>query len=70
MAFGEKFKKIFKKPDKEKQKKLREDIESGGGLEKKDLPAMILSAYLVIIPVALIALLLIYFAARLFLGIW
>ena len=36
----------------------REDIEAMGGLEKKDVPAMILSALLVILPVALLALLL------------
>ena len=61
------FRKIFKKPDKEKERKLREDIESSGGLDKKDIPAMIFSAYLVILPIAILMLLLIYLAARLFL---
>ena len=57
MLFGKKLK-LIKKPDKEKEKQLREDIENMGGLEKKDVPAMILSAMLVILPVALLALLL------------
>ena len=56
MLFGRKIK-VIKKPDEDKEKKLREDIESEGGLEKNDLTAMILSAFLVIIPVALCALL-------------
>ena len=47
MLFGRKLK-LIKKPNKEAEKKLREDIENEGGLEKKDMPAMILSAYLVI----------------------
>ena len=57
MLFGKKLK-LIKKPDKEKEDKIREDIEAMGGLEKKDVPAMILSALLVILPVALLALLL------------
>ena len=57
MLFGKKLK-LIKKPNKEKEKQLREDIENMGGLEKKDVPAMILSAMLVILPVALLALLL------------
>ena len=60
------FKRIFKKPDRENEEKLREEIEDEGGLEKKDLPALILSAYLLIIPIALVALLLFYLAAKLF----
>ena len=56
MLFGKKLK-LIKKPNKE-EKQLREDIENMGGLEKKDVPAMILSAMLVILPVALLALLL------------
>lgn len=66
MAF---FRKIIKKPDPEKEEKLRQEIHENGGLEKKDLPAMILSAYLVIIPIALAALLVMYFLARLILRI-
>lgn len=61
------FRKIFKKPNKETEKKLRDDIEKSGGLEKKDIPAMIFSAYIVFIPIALGFLLLIYLFARLFL---
>ena len=57
MLFGKKLK-LIKKSDKEKEKQLREDIEAMGGLEKKDVPAMILSAMLIILPVALLALLL------------
>jgi len=61
------FRKIFKKPDKEKEKKLKEEIDASGGLENKDIPAMIFSAYIVFIPIALGLLLLIYLLARLFL---
>ncbi len=64
------FKRIFKKPDKDAEETLREELENEGGLEKKDLPAMLLSAYLIIIPVAVVILLLLYFAAKLLLGIW
>ena len=56
--FG-KWKKILKKPDRQKEADLREQIEQAGGLEKGDLPAMILSALLVFVPIALIALLVI-----------
>ena len=57
MLFGKKLK-LIKQPDKNTEEELREDIVKDGGLEKKDLPAMLLSAYLIIIPVALAALLL------------
>ncbi len=56
-----------KKPNPEKEKKLREDLEEYGGLEKKDLPALIISAFLVILPVAIAVLLLFVLAAWLFL---
>lgn len=46
------FSRAFKKPDKEKQQRLKQEIDEEG-LEKKDLPAMILSAYAVIIPIVL-----------------
>ena len=66
MAFG-----IFgrrpKKPDLEKEEKLREEIYNEGGLEKKDLPALIFSAYLVFIPIALVLLLLLCLLGWLFL---
>ena len=64
------FKRIFKKPDENKEDELREELYEDGGLEKKDLGAMILSAYLIIIPIALGVLLLLYFVAKLLLGIW
>ena len=51
----EKFKKL-KKYDPEVEQKLREDIEAAGGLEKNDEKAMIISAFLVIKPIALIIL--------------
>jgi hypothetical protein len=51
----EKFRKL-KKYDPEVEQKLREDIESAGGLEKNDVKAMILAAFLVIMPVALVIL--------------
>jgi len=52
MLFG----KRLKKPDPEAEKKLREQIRSEGGVDKKDTAAMILSAYLTIIPVVLVVL--------------
>ena len=48
--------KILKKPDKQKEEELRKEIEEMGGLEKKDIPAMVFSAYLVILPVCLLVL--------------
>jgi hypothetical protein len=51
----EKFRKL-KKYDPEVEQKLREDIEAAGGLEKNDIKAMILSAFLVIMPIALVIL--------------
>lgn len=52
------FKKL-KKPDPEAEQKLRDEIEAYGGLEKNDLPAMIISALLMILPVVVILLLVI-----------
>lgn len=66
MLLGKKLK-LIKKPDKEKEKELREQIEKEGGLEKGDMPAMIISAFLVFIPVAAVALGLIILLAWLFL---
>ena len=57
MAF-EKWKRAFRKPNKQAEQKLRDDIEQEGGLEKGDLPAMLFSAFLVIFPVAVGVLLL------------
>ena len=47
----------LKKPDTEKEKQLREQIEEQGGVGKRDVLAMILSALVVILPVALLVLL-------------
>lgn len=63
----ENIKRVFKKPDEEKEAKRKEEINEFG-LEKGDLPAMILSAYLVIIPVALLVLGLIALVAFLFIN--
>lgn len=60
-------KKAFKKPDKEKEEELNKSINEYG-LEKKDLPAMILSAYIIIIPVALVLLGVFALVAYLFAG--
>ena len=57
MLFGKK-RSLLKKYDPEKEQKLREQIEAEGGLEKGDLPAMIISALILIVPIALVALLL------------
>ena len=51
--------KRLKKPDPKVEEKLREDIDAYGGLEKNDVAAMIISAMLMILPVAAILLLLI-----------
>ena len=48
--------KKLKKPDPEAEQKLRNEIDEMGGLEKKDMPAMIIAAFLVILPVAAIVL--------------
>lgn len=52
-----KLKKILKKDNQKKEDELREDIKNEGGLEKKDIPAMLISAYLIIIPICLAVLL-------------
>lgn len=48
----------LKKDNSEKQNELQNEIEEHGGLEKSDMPAMILSALLVILPVAIAVVLL------------
>ncbi len=65
MLFNKKLR-LIKKPDEDAEKRLREELEKEGGLEKKDLPALIISAFLVIVPVALIALLLVCLVSWLF----
>lgn len=57
----------LRKFDPERERELRDGIEAVGGLEKNDLKAMILSALLVIMPVALGILLLFALVAWLFL---
>ena len=69
MTMPMRWRRIFKKPDKEAEKRLREELEREGGVEKKDIPAMILSAYLVFIPIALGLLLLLYLLVKLFFGV-
>ena len=61
----DKFKRIFKF-DPDREEKLRNEIEENGGIEKKDMPAMILSAYLTIIPIVLGILLLFALVAYLY----
>ena len=61
-----KFKKVLKKYDPEREAQLREDIEREGGIEKKDMPAMILSAYLTFMPVVIGLLLVFVLVAWLF----
>ena len=47
-----KIKKILKfNPDREKE--LRNEIEENGGIERKDMSAMVLSAYLTIMPIVI-----------------
>ena len=63
------FRKRLKKFDPEKEAELRAQIESEGGLEKNDLLAMVISALLVLVPVALLALVLLVLVGRLFIGV-
>ncbi|MBQ8895405.1 MAG: hypothetical protein IKM32_05190 [Clostridia bacterium] len=60
--------KRLKKFDPEKEKELRNQIEAEGGLEKGDGLAMVLSALLVFLPAALLALGVIVLIAFLFFG--
>ena len=57
----------LQKYDPERERELRDGIEAAGGLEKNDLKAMILSALIVILPIALGILLLFALVAWLFL---
>ena len=61
MIFGR-----LNKPDPEAEEKLLDEIEAHGGLEKNDLPAMIISAMLMILPIAAIMLLVMVAFALLF----
>lgn len=63
------FRKRLKKYDPEKEAELRSQIEKEGGLEKNDLLAMVISAMIVLIPVALGVLLLLVLIGRLVIGV-
>ena len=58
MRFGLKKEAHIKSEDRmiEDEKELMDQVKNEGGLDKKDTFAMILSAYIVIIPVVLLAL--------------
>ena len=58
--------KRLKKFDPEKEKALRNEIEEGGGLEKIDMKAMILAAFLTFMPVVIVIFLLFILLAWLF----
>lgn len=60
------FKHRLPKPDPEAEEKFREEVYEHGGFEKSDVLAMILSAFIVIVPVALIVLALMCVVAFLF----
>ncbi|MBO5869392.1 MAG: hypothetical protein J6Q89_01460 [Clostridia bacterium] len=62
------FRKRLKKFDPEKEKTLREQIEAEGGLEKNDGLAMVLSALLVFLPIALVILLVLVLVGYLFIS--
>lgn len=59
--------KKLKKYDPKKEQALYDEIQENGGLEKNDLLAMILSALLVIMPIALLLFIAIVVFAFLFL---
>lgn len=60
-----KIKRILKfNPNREKE--LRNEIEENGGIEKKDMSAMVLSAYLTIMPIVIGILLLFALIAYLY----
>ena len=60
-----KIKRILKfNPNREKE--LRNEIEESGGIEKKDMSAMVLSAYLTIMPIVVGVLLLFALIAYLY----
>ena len=51
-----------------RESEIREEIEKYGGVEKKDIFAMVFSAYLVIMPVVILILLIFVLVAYLFIG--
>ncbi len=62
------FRKRLKKFDPEKEAELRAQIEQEGGLEKNDLLAMVISALLVLVPIALGVLLLLVLVGYIVIG--
>ena len=60
------FKNRIPKPDPDAEENFREDLYNNGGLEKNDLPALIIAAFVMILPVALLALLVMCAVAFLF----
>lgn len=50
------FKHRLPKPDPEKEEEFREEVFNNGGFEKSDVGAMIIAAFLVLVPVALVVL--------------
>lgn len=60
------FKNRLPKPDPEAEENFREDLYNHGGLEKHDLAALVIAAFAVILPVALLALLVMCAVAFLF----
>ena len=62
MLFGKKLKKF----DPKKEQALRDEIEANGGLEKNDFAAMVISAFLMLLPVGAIILVILAVFAVLF----
>ena len=60
------FSKRLKKFDPQKEQALRDEIEANGGLEKNDFAAMVISALLMLLPVAGIILIILAVFAFLF----
>lgn len=58
--------KRLRKLDPKAEEKFRNEIEEHGGLEDKDVPAMIIAGLLVVLPAAFIVLLLFCLIAMLF----
>ena len=62
MLFGKRLKKF----DPKKEQALQDEIEANGGLEKNDFAAMVISALLMLLPVAVIMLIILAVFAILF----
>lgn len=61
----EKMRKL-KKYDPEKEQALRNEIEESGGLEKNDLKAMVIAAFLTVFPIVVVIFMLFVLLAWLF----